>query len=422
MENKQTIIIIGAGIAGLTAANILADKYKVLILEGANRIGGRIHSITSGDFSQVIEAGAEFIHGRQKETLRLLKGAGIAYEAVEGEMYRKEKNEIKEEEEFIDGWDQLLKKMKSVQQDMTLYDFLQQYFGEDRHADIRRQAIAYAEGFDVADVKKVSIKALYREWSREEEVNFRIPTGYGSLVDYLADCCRQKGCDIITGDPVKQVDWERGEVTVYTASEKKYDASKVIVTVSISILQTVNSKASINFTPPLDKQVQAAQQIGFGNVIKIVLQFKERFWGENTGFILSDEEVPTWWTQLPRTSYILTGWMGGGRANRMNSFSNDEIVEKGLRSLANIFDLSLEQLKRTIQTCQVFNWNENEFSLGAYSYATPQSEAAKNLLNTPIEDTVYFCGEALYDGPSPGTVEAAIVHATEMAKRILFRL
>jgi monoamine oxidase len=419
MDNKQTIIIIGAGISGLTAANILADKYKVLILEGADRIGGRIHSLSLNGFSQVIEAGAEFIHGHQKETLRLLKEAGISYEAVEGEIYRKEKKERKKEEEFIDRWDQLLKKIKSIPQDMTMYDFLQEYFGEDKDADLRRQATAYAEGFDAADVKKVSVKSLYREWSREKDINFRIPDGYGALINYLADCCTKRGTDIITGDPVKQVDWDQSAATVYTASGKKYFASKVIVTVSVNVLQTVNSKASINFTPPLDEQVRAARQIGFGSVIKIILQFKERFWGENTGFIFSDEEVPTWWTQLPRTNYTLTGWIGGGRADRMKALSNDEILEKGLHSLANIFDLSLEQLKFNLQTCQVFNWRESEFVLGAYSYDTPQSESARKLLNSPIEDTIYFCGEALYDGPAPGTVEAAIVHAMETAKQVM---
>lgn len=418
MTGNDPIIIVGAGISGLTLASLLAGKHDILILEGADRIGGRIHTIKQESFEQSIEAGAEFIHGHQKETIRLLKEAGISYEAVEGEMYRKEKKETKEEETFIEGWDQLLKRMKSISQDMTLHDFLQEYFGEDQYADLRKQAIAYAEGFDVADSKKVSVMSLYKEWSREEDVNFRITAGYSALIDYLANRCKEKGCRIITNDPVKQIDWENNNVTVYTASEKKYYGAKVIVTVSVRLLQTANSKASINFSPPLDKQVKAVQQIGFGNVIKLILQFKENFWGINTGFIISDEEVPTWWTQLPHTNNLLAGWIGGGRAECMKMFNGNELLEKGLYSLAHIFDLPVEQVKENLQTSRIFNWEDNEFTLGAYSYDTPWSAKARKLLNTPVNDTIYFCGEALYNGPSPGTVEAAIVHAIETAKRV----
>lgn len=418
MTGNDPIIIVGAGISGLTLASLLAGKHDILILEGADRIGGRIHTIKQESFEQSIEAGAEFIHGHQKETIRLLKEAGISYEAVEGEMYRKEKKETKEEETFIEGWDQLLKRMKSISQDRTLHDFLQEYFGEDQYADLRKQAIAYAEGFDVADSKKVSVMSLYKEWSREEDVNFRITAGYSALIDYLANRCKEKGCRIITNDPVKQIDWENNNVTVYTASEKKYYGAKVIVTVSVRLLQTANSKASINFSPPLDKQVKAVQQIGFGNVIKLILQFKENFWGINTGFIISDEEVPTWWTQLPHTNNLLAGWIGGGRAECMKMFNGNELLEKGLYSLAHIFDLPVEQVKENLQTSRIFNWEDNEFTLGAYSYDTPWSAKARKLLNTPVNDTIYFCGEALYNGPSPGTVEAAIVHAIETAKRV----
>src|SRR6185312_12606667 len=104
-------------------------------------------------------------------------------------------------------------------------------------ADLRRQAIAYAEGFDVADIKKVSVKFLYHEWSHEEAVNFRIPAGYGALINYLAAECEKKNCRIITDEPVKQIDWETNSAIVYTSGGKKYDAEKVIVTVPISILQ-----------------------------------------------------------------------------------------------------------------------------------------------------------------------------------------
>jgi monoamine oxidase len=416
---KETIIIVGGGIAGLIAANELAHHYHIILIEANNRLGGRIYSCKEKNFSTVIEAGSEFIHGKLKETLHLLKQAGIEYVPVKGKMYRKEKGGWKEQEDIIEGWDELLKGMKKVKEDMTMYDFLQQYFGAPEKADLRRHAIAFTEGFDVADIKKVSVRSLYDEWSHESDEPYRIPLGYGALINYLEAECEKKGCRIITGEPVKQIDWETNTVTVYTASEKKFDANNAIITVPISILQKTLAKASINFTPPLDDYVNAAGQIGYGDVIKVLLQFKEAIWKKDTGFILSDEIFPTWWTQLPNPVPLLTGWMGGNKAQRMGDETDEELLEKAILSVSNIFNLTVNDIRKKLLAGKVFNWKKNEWSLGAYSYPMPGSVQAREVLNASVNNTIYFTGEGLYDGESPGTVEAAIVHAKETAAKLL---
>jgi monoamine oxidase len=416
---KQSLIIVGAGIAGLIAARELYEKFDVLILEAAATTGGRIRTLRIEGFPAHIEAGPEFIHGHLKETSKLLKEAGIDYEAVKGKMYRKEKEKFKEEHEFIDGWDELLKKMKGVKDDITLYDLLQLYFGTDKYKDLRQQATNYAEGFDAADVKQVSVRSLYDEWSKEEGENYRIPAGYGSLIDFLTAGCERNGVRILTNEIVKQIDWAANNIVVYTTNENRYAADKLIVTVPVSVLQTAGQTASVNFTPALDEYMNAAKRIGFGNVIKILLQFKEPFWQEDAGFIFSKEEIPTWWTQLPNTTALLTGWAGGGRADSLGVETETILLEKALQSLSNIFDRSLQELKDILIASKIFNWKKDEWALGAYNYATPETIDARKLLNIPVNDTIYFCGEALYDGPSPGTVEAAIVHAQRTAEKLI---
>src|SRR5687767_11440185 len=99
---KNTVIIVGAGAAGLMAAKELADEYVITIMEASSRLGGRIWSKQAGDSSAITEAGAEFIHGHQKLTLKLLKEAGISYVPVEGKMYRKEKGGWKEQTEMVE--------------------------------------------------------------------------------------------------------------------------------------------------------------------------------------------------------------------------------------------------------------------------------------------------------------------------------
>src|SRR5437868_6391562 len=119
---KDTVIIVGAGAAGLMAARELIGDYEIVVLEAFARAGGRVWSKPLKESASVVEAGAEFIHGHQSETLKLLKEAGIEYVTVEGKMYRKEKGVLLEQTEMIPEWDELLKKMKKVKPDMSLND------------------------------------------------------------------------------------------------------------------------------------------------------------------------------------------------------------------------------------------------------------------------------------------------------------
>jgi monoamine oxidase len=416
--NKENIIIVGAGIAGLIAARALAADHNVLVIEASERAGGRILTYRGSEFPCPVEGGAEFVHGKLKHTLRLLKEAGIEYVPVKGKMYSKEKNKWKEQHDMIEGWDLLLRKMKKLKEDMTMQDFLLQYFDGNKYAALRRHVTNYTEGFDVADIRKVSVRSLYEEWSNEDEENFRLPKGYGALIDFLVQQCEQKGCSFMYNAAVKQIDREKNAATVYTADEKKYSCNKVIIATPLSSLQRSAAACSINFTPPLDKAVHAAKQIGLGTVVKIVLLFKEHFWKADAGFIFSDEIFPTWWTQLPNKAPLLTGWAGGPKAELLHDEMDEPVLQKALSSLSNIFDMTVEELSSRLQSYKVFNWSKNEWALGAYSYATPESKAAKKLLSKPVDNTIFFCGEGIYDGNSPGTVEGAIVSAKKMIKKL----
>jgi monoamine oxidase len=158
------------------------------------------------------------------------------------------------------------------------------------------------------------------------------------------------------------------------------------------------------------------------------MQFKSAFWLDKSitgadlaemSFILSDEEIPTWWTQHPASSTLLTGWLGGPPAERKKNLSNGDLLQQGLQSLANIFKLSNEELKNELISWNVVNWTTDPFTLGSYAYDTLQSSEARKVLNTPVNYTIYFAGEYLYDGPAMGTVEAALTSGLETARKLM---
>src|SRR5580693_7532467 len=83
-DNIYDVVVIGAGMAGLTAARALAEaKLKVLVVEAQDRIGGRIWTRRVGN--ETIELGAEFIHGRPPELWALIEEAGLETYERKGE-------------------------------------------------------------------------------------------------------------------------------------------------------------------------------------------------------------------------------------------------------------------------------------------------------------------------------------------------
>ncbi|HEY6975578.1 MAG TPA: FAD-dependent oxidoreductase, partial [Chitinophagaceae bacterium] len=164
---------------------------------------------------------------------------------------------------------------------------------------------------------------------------------------------------------------------------------------------------------------QAAKLVGYGTVIMVLFQFKESFWNKKAGFILSDENIPTWWTQSPDIYPLLTGWLSGSKAKTLPDASTQSIFEESLRSLSSIFTIEKRMLREKLTAWKVVDWSSDPFSLGGYSFDKLETAAAKKILNLPIQETIFFAGEALYEGESPGTVEAALVSGREVAEKVM---
>jgi monoamine oxidase len=429
MENTD-VIIVGAGATGLMAAYTLAKAgKKVTILEARNRAGGRIHTIDDASFVEHAELGAEFVHGNLPVTLKLLKEAGITYASAYGEMWHYDKGKFDKEFQHIEGWDMLMRKLNGLQQDTSIGDFLEQYFAGDQYRHLKKSVRKYVSGYDTADPFMASALALRKEWQNEDEdAQYRIHGGYGRVISYLTNESQINGAQLFLNTAVKEIYWENRQVEVIAADGTSYRAQKVIIALPLGVLQ---ADGAVGFSPSVPLYQEAIQQMGFGSIIKVLLEFKNAFWEDEEaaklagsslkemGFLLSDEEIPTWWTQFPEHSTLITGWLGGPPAAEKKDTSNEEILRQGLQSLANIFKRNIADLKTDLTAWKVVNWTADPFTRGSYAYDTVAAPEARKILTNPVNHTIYFAGEYLYEGPAMGTVEAALTSGMEVAGELL---
>ena len=422
MEKKYEVIIAGAGAAGLMAAKILSEKkIPVCILEARDRIGGRIYTVTEPGFSKHIEAGAEFMHGRLPLTRSLSKKSGAKYYEIKGEMWQKKNGQLEKNKEFIEHSNLLFKKLNKLTVDVSISDFLEKNFSGKKYEETRQSLQKLIEGYDAADIKKASALAFKEEWESGDDEQYRIENGYGILVDDLKNSCLQNDCEFYLSNIVSEIQWTSGQANVITSEKKYFSSKKVIITVPIKLIAEP-TEASISYKPALPEIINAAKEIGYGGVIKVVLEFSRAFWEtekvHNLLFVFSSEKIPTWWSQLPDKTPVLTGWLAGPKANELSNETNETILRHALHSLAAIFATDVEFLERLLKASFVHNWIADPFSKGAYSYKSLTTETSQKILLKPVSGTLFFAGEAL-SKEHFGTVEAALHSGKEVAEKIL---
>jgi monoamine oxidase len=428
------ILIIGAGATGLMAARLLAKNGKtVTVLEARNRCGGRIHTLHNESFFTHAELGAEFVHGDLPVTLNLLNEAGIPYHHAGGEMWHYQNGKFDADGGAMPNWDLLMKYLNELKQDTNIHNFLQEHFPEEKYVELRISVEKYASGYDTADPRQASAFALRNEWQNEDEgAQHRIQGGYAAMITYLEEEFKTAGGNIIFNSPVKAIHWQTSKVHAITNEGTIYEAEQVLVALPLGVLQIPdNQMGSIIFAPLIPQQTKAIQAMGFGAIIKVLLEFDEIFWedgytenlaGKSTkdmGFILSDQAIPTWWTQAPLHSPILTGWLGGPAANEKKNTTEGEILQLSLESIAKIFKRDEQWLKDKLVAYNIVNWTAAPYTRGSYAYDTVEAPASRLLLNQSVQNTLFFAGEYLYEGAAMGTVEAALTSGKNVAEKII---
>jgi monoamine oxidase len=421
MNKRFDVLILGAGAAGLMAARELAGAgLQVGVLEARNRVGGRVCTVQDGGAR---ELGAEFIHGEGRLSKELLRSSGNGSSAAGGSIWQYQNGRLQQSEDFIDDWKGLLAALKEVDRDIPVQQFLDSYLMGPLWERTREQVSRYAEGYYAADLRSASTFALREELqAADHEADERPFTGYGPLLEHLYRQCLESASTFFLDTAATAIEWSAGSVVVHTEGQS-FQSQKLLYTLPIGVWRA----GKVTWTPALEHKAAAVEALGYGPALKIVLNFRRRFWEDaslgNTsaelGFLFSEERIPTWWAGAAEQGNVLSGWKAGPSAMALAQMDQEEILHSALSSLSRIFSVPTEKLKELLESHHYHNWITDPWTLGGYSFQVVNGGRYQEVAAAPVANTLFFAGEGLYDGPIIGTVEAALETGLKAARAII---
>jgi monoamine oxidase len=178
---------------------------------------------------------------------------------------------------------------------------------------------------------------------------------------------------------------------------------------------------TVEFRPQLHEKQMAADELCFGDVVKIGFLFKRCWWPRaDDGFVHSLEEpIPTWWTDS--RGPLLTGWAGGTKADALVAMSPARLSRLGIEVLTRIFSENIATLRSRFVNVYYRNWKSDPHIRGAYSYLPVNGLDLPKTLASPVSNTLFFAGEATTPDAQMGTVFGAYESGLRAAKEILER-
>lgn len=388
------VIIIGAGAAGLYAAYVLKSKaIDFSILEASGIHGGRMGKLT-GFADYTIDTGAQWMHGRNSIIANLVKSKNIKNTLDESELSYWFNNQLIDtlpRDPFIFEKDNL--------PDISFKDYAhQQNFGTEYDNIV--EAIAGDQG--------ASASLLSSYWNSKDEENwasghedFKFEESYFDVID--KNIAQPVLANIKFNCQITSIDYSGDKIILKDSTNNSYEADKVIITVPISILKL--NEIIFNPALPSDK-TEAFTKFGMGPGMKVFLKFNTKFYkpvlygGAVCGTYVDDT------VGKATKDNILLAFVMGDQAKNLHAMGNNNAITNAL--LQELDVIYNGQASASFVSSSVHDYTSKPFIKGAYGFSTVGMGNAHQIAAKPIENKLFFAGEAMNINGHHQTVHGAV--------------
>ncbi len=416
MKQKH-ILILGAGIAGLAAAERLKTVMNVTLLEAQNRIGGRIRTFRARSFP--LDLGAQVIHGAYGNPLtKLVKKLGI--ETVPSDYF---------DYALYDKAGKCVSAAKTAAQEKKFRSILKAI---SKHSRRIAKNTSLEDAMNLSPLKKEIDPALWNWFKESEEIysggdlkkqsarhydqsndypgpNMIFPHGY----DQILNAFNLEGISMQFNCAVRRISWAKSGVCAET-DRGMFDADYALITLPLGVLKD----GQIRFSPQLPGwKLAAIKRLDMGVLNLIHMRFSKVFWPQNHNFIgVAGQDNPfTRFADRSRIQNIpvLTGITGGDDAVKLESLSDEAIAGLAVKALR----VGLgHQVPQPVEV-EVTRWARDPYTRGSYSFIPKgASWADYNTLARPVAGRLFFAGEATH-ARHPCTVHGAYLSGLREARR-----
>uniref|UniRef100_A0AAV1V789 Amine oxidase domain-containing protein n=1 Tax=Peronospora matthiolae TaxID=2874970 RepID=A0AAV1V789_9STRA len=463
------VVVIGAGVAGLRCANQLVHVKgvkDVLVVEASDRIGGRVMSNTSFIPGMSIDVGAEILHGANTTLTRLAEelsiglreiftwaqgdggptcpagDGGIGYYYI-GDQKRMLKYDD-EDEEFV-KFNSSVARLSEIENidripfEKSMRDYFDEVGLSSSMMKLCEAGYANTAGGPLDDISMRATCRYEKQWIElEDEGDYRAVPSFMRFVEHFAD-----GVTTRLNWPVTSVDYSQSDRIVVTGtSGRQLSCSTLVVTVSTAVF------SKIAYTPALPEiKIKAANSFDMRRAGKVLLHVSRRFWPEDAhGVVCSDCFLPEFWFnstlgigQLKpngdklctgmeankhedgKTQYLITGFVSAAYADAFVGVPHEKIVKGFLDQLDMIYGNVDEPrpAHKFFVKGMYKDFGDEPWIGGGYAFPrVSQSDSASQDLAAPIDDRIFFAGEATaYEQPGM-SVHAAVDTGTRASVQV----
>jgi monoamine oxidase len=438
VQYDGTVIIIGAGAAGLYAADILNSKgVKVQILEASNQLGGRVRSLrnqkeilvqTAADFP--VELGAELVYGTNSAFGKIIKNYNLSQIELNAQGT----------DQFI--LDSVVKSQDAWQNDPDLNSVLNfvsglpTYSGGDvsmkQAAEVSARADALlnsmAGNYYGSSSDRVGAKGVSEALGLIEHDNKAFIVKANPLQDIIISRFSQIINKVQLNTVVKSINYAGQKIIITDKEGIQFEADKVIVTTSLAVLKT----GGVVFSPGLPSaKVASMSKLGMDHCVRVVIDFKKNFWGDASGIIWGGTEGPMYLNiGVARSEFYrtLSVTVYGPKAQAL-SFQGADMIDTILAELDAIYDNQASLFIRKVINTDgtegdrvwfLADWGKDEFFKGGISYPMPGASIVdRENLAAPVSNKIFFAGEATDVKGDAGTINGALNSAERVAEELV---